>query len=134
MNYEQNHYIEQYRDLKLFFKEYIGEQLMSPFISYPDMKTKYLIEIIDLRHQSDHIAPKKTQLFMEHGGDPESARFFLILIRRREIELVSDSNKLIEIKVIKNDNNVYLLIFKYQVSLFLYEFIISVPMPLINKV
>ena len=33
MNYEQNDYIEQYKDLKLFFKEYIGEQLMSPFIS-----------------------------------------------------------------------------------------------------
>ena len=25
MNYEQNDYIEQYRDLKFFFKEYVGE-------------------------------------------------------------------------------------------------------------
>ena len=50
---------------------------------------------------------------MEYGGDPENARFFLILIRRRKIELVSDSNKLIEIKVIKNDNIVYLLKFKH---------------------
>ena len=100
MNYEQNDYIEQYKDLKLFFKEYIGEQLMSPFISYPDMKTKYPIEIIDLRHQSDHITPKKIQLFLEYGADPENARFFLILIRRREIELISDGNKLIEVKVI----------------------------------
>ena len=100
MNYEQNDYIEQYKDLKLFFKEYIGEQLMSPFISYPDMKTKYPIEIIDLRHQADHITPKKIQLFLEYGDDPDSARFFLILIRRREIELISDGNKLIEIKII----------------------------------
>ena len=59
MNYEQNDYIEQYKDLKLFIKENIGEQLMSPFITYPDMKTKYPIEIIDLRHQSDHITLKK---------------------------------------------------------------------------
>ena len=59
INYEQSDYIEQYKDLKLFFKEYIGEQLLSPFISYPDMKTKYPIEILDLRHQSDHITPKK---------------------------------------------------------------------------
>ena len=44
MTYEQNDYIEQYKDLKLFFKEYIGEQLLSPFITYPDMKTKYPIE------------------------------------------------------------------------------------------
>ena len=65
MNYEQNDYIEQYKDLKLVFKEYIGEQLLSPFISYPDLKTKYPIEIIDLRHQADHITPKKIQLFLE---------------------------------------------------------------------
>ena len=100
INYEQNDYIEQYKDLKLFFKEYVGEQLMSPFISYPDMKTKYPIEIIDLRHQADHITPKKIQLFLECGADPENASFFLIFIRRREIELISDGNKLIEIKII----------------------------------
>ena len=40
VNYEQNDFIEQNKDLKLFFKEYFGEELMSPFISYPDMKTK----------------------------------------------------------------------------------------------
>ena len=100
MNYEQNDYVEQYKDLKLFSKVYIGEQSMSPFISCPDMKTKYPIEIIDLRHQCDHITPKEIQLFSENGADPENARFFLILIRRREIELISDGNKLIEVKVI----------------------------------
>ena len=36
-NNTQNDYIEQNKDLEIFFKEYIGEQLMSPFISYPDM-------------------------------------------------------------------------------------------------
>ena len=100
VNYEQNDYIEQYKDLKLFFKEYIGEELMSPFISYPDMKTKYPIQIIDLRHQPDHITPKKIQLFQEYTADPENAKFYLIVIRRREIELISDGNKLIEVKVI----------------------------------
>ena len=100
MNFEQNDYIEQYKDLKLFFKEYIGEQLMSPFLSYPDMKTKYPIEIIDLRHQFDHLTPRKIQLFLEYGADPENARFLLLLIRRREIESISDGNKLFEIKVI----------------------------------
>ena len=100
INYEQNDYIEPYKDLKLFFKEYIGEELMSPFISYPDMKTKYPIQIVDLRHQLDHITPKKIQLFQEYTADPENAKFYLIVIRRREIELISDGNKLIEIKVI----------------------------------
>ena len=49
---------------------------MSPFISYPDMKAKYPIEIIDLGHQPDHITLKKIQLFLEYGADPENARFF----------------------------------------------------------
>ena len=100
INFGENDYIQQYKDLKLFWKEYIGEPIFYPFISYTDMKTKYPIEIIDLRHQSDHITPKKIQLFHEYGTDPDNGRLFLILIRRREIELISDGNKLIEIKVI----------------------------------
>ena len=100
INYEENDYIQQYKDLKLFWKEYIGEPILNPLISYTDMKTKYPIEIIDLRHQSDHITPKKIQLFHEYGTDPDNARLFLILIRRRENELISDGNKLIEVKVI----------------------------------
>ena len=58
MNYEENDYFEQYKDLKLFFKEYIGEPILSPFIIYPDMKTICPIEVIDLRNQADHITPK----------------------------------------------------------------------------
>ena len=100
INYEENDYIQQYKDLKLFWEEYIGEPILNPFISYTDMKTKYPIEIIDLRHQSDHITPKKIQLFHEYGTGPDNARLFLILIRRREIELISDGNKLVDIKVI----------------------------------
>ena len=73
---------------------------MTPFIFYSDMKTKYPIEVIDLGHQSEHITAKKIQLLMEYDADPENARFYLILIRRREIELISDGNKLIDVKVI----------------------------------
>ena len=101
INYNENDYIDHYKDLKLFYKEYIGEELMSPFVPYPDMKTKYLIQVIDLRFQPDHITPKKIQLFEEYKENPNSARLYVILIRRREIELISDGNKLIEVKVIK---------------------------------
>ena len=76
VNYERNEYTEQNKDLKSILKKYIGEKLMTPFISYLDMKTKYPIEIIDLRHQPDHITPKKSQLFQEYGVDPENDRFF----------------------------------------------------------
>ena len=72
---------------------------MSPFISYPDMKTKYPTELLDLRQQLDHITPKKIQLFKEYSADPGNAKFYLILFRRRETEHISDGNKLIEVKV-----------------------------------
>ena len=100
INYEEIDYLQKYKDLNLFWKEYIGEPILNPFISYTDMKTKDPIEIIDLQHQSDHITPKKIQLFHENGTDPDNARLFLILIRRIELELISDGNKLIEVKVI----------------------------------
>ena len=63
IKYEENEYIDQYRDPKLFHKEYVGEELLKPFISYSDMKTKYSIDIIDLGHQADYTTPKKIQLF-----------------------------------------------------------------------
>ena len=62
------------------------------------MKTKYPIGIIDLGHQSDHITPKKIRVFHEYGTDPDNASLFLIIFRPREIELISDGKKLIEVK------------------------------------
>ena len=104
INYNENDYIDQYKDLKLLYKEYVGEELLNPFVSYPDMKTKYPIQVIDLRFQPDHITPKKIQLFEEFraepANNPNGARLYVILIRRREVELISDGNKLIEVKVI----------------------------------
>ena len=73
---------------------------MNPLISYTDIKTKYPIEIIDLGYQPDHITPRKIQLFHEYSTGPDNAGLFLILIRRRRIELITDGNKLIEVKVI----------------------------------
>ena len=64
------------------------------------MKTNYSIEIIDLEHQPDHITPKKTQIFHEYGVDPDNAKLFLIILRGREIELISNGNTFIEVKVI----------------------------------
>ena len=57
INYKRSDYFERYKDLNVFFKEYIGEPILKLFVSYPDMKTKYRIEILDLRHQPIHITP-----------------------------------------------------------------------------
>ena len=99
-NYETNSYLDQYRDLKLFYKEYLGEELLTPYISYSEMKYRYPIQIIDLRFQVDHITPKKIQLFQQFSEDPANERLFIILVRHRQIEMISDGNKIIEVKVI----------------------------------
>ena len=99
-NYGLNDYIDQCRDLNLFHKEFVGEELKTPFISYPDIKNEYPIQVIDLRFQLDQITPEKTQFFKEYRVVPASARLFVILIRRRELEMISDANKLMENKVI----------------------------------
>ena len=68
------------------------------------MKTKYPIQVINLRFQADHLNPEKIQLFEEYRADPannpNNARLYVILTRRREVEFISDGNKLIEIKLI----------------------------------
>ena len=99
-NFEENSYLDQYRDLKLFYKEYVGEELLQPYISYPEMKYLYPIQITDLRHQVDHLTPKKIQLFEEFSEDPIVERLFIILNRHRQIEMISDGNKIFEVKVI----------------------------------
>ena len=64
------------------------------------MKRNYSTGITDLGHQPDHITSKRFQLFQEYGADPDNAQFFLIIIKRREIEIVGDGNKLREVKFI----------------------------------
>ena len=100
INFEENSYLDQYRDLKLFYKEYLAEQLLQPYITYPDMKYLYPIQITDLKFQVDHITPKKIQLFQEFSEDPANERLFIILVRHRQIEMISDGNKIIEVKVV----------------------------------
>ena len=76
---------------------------MNPFIGNTGMKNKHTIQVIDLRHRVDHITPQKIQLFVEFKTDPDNvnARIFVILIRHRKIEKISDGNKILEVKVIR---------------------------------
>ena len=38
IDYASNDYVDQYRDLKIFYKEYVGEEIHNILISYTDMK------------------------------------------------------------------------------------------------
>ena len=44
VNYEENDYIQQYKDLNLFFKKFIGEPILNLLISYTDMKKIMLLK------------------------------------------------------------------------------------------
>ena len=98
-NFSENKYLDQYRNLKLFYKEYNGESLLHPFISYLDMKTFYPIQVIDLRFQIDYVTPKKIGLFEEYENAPENTNLYVILIKHREINIVSDGIKITGIEL-----------------------------------
>ena len=63
------------------------------------MKTKWTIEKLDLRRQPHLITAEKIQTFKDYVTNSDNARLFLIIIRRRERELIGDGNKL-EVKFI----------------------------------
>ena len=100
IDYASNDYFDEYGDLKFFYKEYNSEELVNPFISYPDMKNKNPSQVIDLRFQVDHINPKKIQQCEEYRAGTDNARLFTKIIRHREIRMVSDGNKNTEVTLI----------------------------------
>ena len=100
VEYGSSDYVDQYRDLKLFFKENVGGELVNPFKSYPDMKKKIPFHFIDLTFQVNQVNPKKMGLFEEYKGSTKNARLFIILIRHKEIKLMSDGDKVTEVTVI----------------------------------
>ena len=100
VNYQENNYLEQYKDLKLLYKEYVGEQQLSPIITYNKMKDYYPIQRIDLRFQVDHISPKKIILFEEYDDNPTNTILYVILFKHREKKMISDGNKTISVEVV----------------------------------
>ena len=102
VDYGLNDYVDQNRALKLFYKDYVGEEdLLNPFINYTEMKNKYRIQLIDLRFQVDHINPKKIGLFEEYTVATNNARLFILSVRHREIKMISDGKKITEVIVIQ---------------------------------
>ena len=75
---------------------------MNTFISYTDTKNKKPIQVIDSRYQVNHITPNEIQLFEEFNTHPliVHARLFVIIFKHKQIEMISDGNKVIEIRVL----------------------------------
>ena len=98
--FAENSFLDQYRDSKLFRKEYVDEEFLQPYKSYRETKHLYPIQVTDFRHQVNHFTPKKIQFFEEFDDDLNVERLFIILVRHRQVEMISDGNKIVEVKVI----------------------------------
>ena len=55
--YDEKIYLDHYRDLKLFYKVYVGEPMLNPIITHDKMKTYYPSQKLDLRFQIDLLPP-----------------------------------------------------------------------------
>ena len=55
----ENIYPNQYKDLNLFFKKFVGEQLLSSVFLYDMVNRYYPIQTKDFRFQLDQLIPKK---------------------------------------------------------------------------
>ena len=86
----------------MFYKEYVDEEFLQSYISSPEMKNLYPIQITDLRHQFDHFTPEKNQLFEEFEDDHNMKRLLIILVRHRQVEMISDGKKLLKLELYKN--------------------------------
>ena len=100
INYDDNNYLDQYRFLKLFSKDYVGESLLSFIITYDKIKINYPIQKTDLRFQIDHRSPKKTRFIEENVENPVNTDFYKILKEHIEIKMISDGITIISVEVI----------------------------------
>ena len=98
--YDENNYLVQNRNLKLLSEKNVGELMLSPVITYDKMKDYYLLQIVDLRFQVDHISPKKNRIFEEYDENSVNSILYSILIKHREIKMISDGTKMIGVEVI----------------------------------
>ena len=99
INYDENTYLDQKRDLNFFKKEYVGERMMSPIITYDKMIKYYPFEIIDLRFRADHIT-RRRRFFEEYDENPINSNLYIFLIKHREIKMISDGNKIITVEIV----------------------------------
>ena len=84
IDHTENIYLNQKRNSKLFSKDYVGDQLLSPNISWDRMKTYYPTQRIDLRYHVVYVTPKYKRLFDEYDENPTNITLYDILIKHRE--------------------------------------------------
>ena len=93
-----NNHLDRNRNHNLFYKGYVGEPLLNPFLRDPDLKTSCLIQVIDSRFQIGYVNFNKIRLFEEIKHEVRIVNLFAILIRHSEIKMVSYASKITDNK------------------------------------
>ena len=79
----------------------LGEELLSPYISYEDVRNTISYSSNRFTFSGWSNKPQERFNYLEElRNDPANARLFLIVIRHREIKMAGDGNKITEIKFI----------------------------------
>ena len=100
-SYTENIHLSQHRDLKIFYKEYIGEQILSPIITYDKKQIYYPTQLFDLLFQLNYVTRKKIRLFGEYEIDPTHTYLFDLSVKHREIEKVTDGKEISGVGIIR---------------------------------
>ena len=99
--YTETFYLKQYEDLIMFCKLFVGEQLLFPVITKDRMKTYYTKQINDLGFQIGLVTAKKIQRFEKYVDAPTHINLYVILIKHREIRMISDGNEINGVEIIQ---------------------------------
>ena len=103
LDYLRNDYDDGYNEVLKFFREYVGEQTVTPYITFQDFKEKYNLYLFDLRNQRDHIASQQvTATFKFVAGDDvvaENYTAFALVLTNRVINITSDGSRQFDIDV-----------------------------------
>ena len=70
--------------MNIFYKEYVGDELLSPIISRDKMKACYSMQEIDLRFYIDHLTPEKIRVFEEIDENSFHTDFYGLIFKHRE--------------------------------------------------
>ena len=98
LDYTKHDNLNQIGKLRAFFRENEAEPMINPSISYTDMRNFYPIQLIDLKFHVDRVSPKKNKLFEEDSAALTNARVFVVLLKHRQIKVISDGQKVAQFK------------------------------------
>ena len=98
MNYGTNNYIEVFKVIVNFYKDYKGlHHNIKPYINHRTFKCSYRKYVFDTRYQNDHIGPQPIQLKFKFSAAVANVIWHALVLTRKVFTVNSDGNKMVDI-------------------------------------